>query len=209
MILLLLRQALHLKPDDSASPQAECIQMGPGEHTCACQAGWTGDGWDCSAINNCVLPTVAGCHQNATCIYIGPGQVSPLNFIATFGTSLHPVCSASASYPVSSPNYLFLPNLKATSTWCSLPKAVSFQFLPQCSLPPTWWCSGSKRFLVSTSLDVRYKGLLEILISVIPLKSMEPHRNTETNSPCLEYVHYVNHFNKLLCFIEMTERLQV
>uniref|UniRef100_A0A8C9EHP5 Stabilin 2 n=1 Tax=Pavo cristatus TaxID=9049 RepID=A0A8C9EHP5_PAVCR len=56
------------------SPQAECIQTGPGGHVCACQAGWTGDGWDCSAINNCLLPSVAGCHENATCIYIGPGQ---------------------------------------------------------------------------------------------------------------------------------------
>uniref|UniRef100_A0A8C3C9B0 Stabilin 2 n=1 Tax=Cairina moschata TaxID=8855 RepID=A0A8C3C9B0_CAIMO len=53
---------------------AECIQMGPGEYLCACQAGWTGDGQDCSAINNCLLPSVAGCHENATCVYIGPGQ---------------------------------------------------------------------------------------------------------------------------------------
>uniref|UniRef100_A0A8B9FR14 Stabilin 2 n=1 Tax=Amazona collaria TaxID=241587 RepID=A0A8B9FR14_9PSIT len=53
---------------------AECIQVGPGEHACICQAGWTGNGRDCSAINNCLLPTVAGCHENATCIYIGPGQ---------------------------------------------------------------------------------------------------------------------------------------
>uniref|UniRef100_A0A8U7M4K0 Stabilin 2 n=1 Tax=Corvus moneduloides TaxID=1196302 RepID=A0A8U7M4K0_CORMO len=55
-------------------PQAECIQTGPGEHRCVCQAGWTGDGRDCSAINNCLLPTTARCHKNATCIYVGPGQ---------------------------------------------------------------------------------------------------------------------------------------
>lgn len=30
-------------------------------------------------------------------------------------------------------------------------------------------------------------------------------KHRDTNSPCPEYVHYVNHFNKLLCFIEMTE----
>uniref|UniRef100_A0A663ECU0 Stabilin 2 n=1 Tax=Aquila chrysaetos chrysaetos TaxID=223781 RepID=A0A663ECU0_AQUCH len=63
---------------DGAMPlhplQAECIQMGPGEHACVCQAGWTGDGRDCSAINNCLLPTAARCHENATCIYVGPGQ---------------------------------------------------------------------------------------------------------------------------------------
>uniref|UniRef100_A0A8C3TSH7 Stabilin 2 n=1 Tax=Catharus ustulatus TaxID=91951 RepID=A0A8C3TSH7_CATUS len=53
---------------------AECVQTGPGEHRCVCQAGWTGDGRDCSAINNCLLPSTARCHQNATCIDIGPGQ---------------------------------------------------------------------------------------------------------------------------------------
>lgn len=58
-------------------PQAECVQTGPGEHRCVCQAGWSGDGRDCSAINNCLLPTTARCHKNATCIYIGPGQVGP------------------------------------------------------------------------------------------------------------------------------------
>uniref|UniRef100_A0A8C2SSE2 Stabilin 2 n=1 Tax=Coturnix japonica TaxID=93934 RepID=A0A8C2SSE2_COTJA len=58
----------------STAKQAECIQTGPGRHVCACQAGWTGDGRDCSAINNCLLPSMGGCHKNATCIYIGPGQ---------------------------------------------------------------------------------------------------------------------------------------
>uniref|UniRef100_A0A8C5IYW2 Stabilin 2 n=1 Tax=Junco hyemalis TaxID=40217 RepID=A0A8C5IYW2_JUNHY len=53
---------------------AECVQTGPEEHRCVCQAGWTGDGRDCSAINPCLLPSMAWCHQNATCIYIGPGQ---------------------------------------------------------------------------------------------------------------------------------------
>uniref|UniRef100_A0A8B9D5B9 Stabilin 2 n=1 Tax=Anser cygnoides TaxID=8845 RepID=A0A8B9D5B9_ANSCY len=61
-------------PDSTEKQAAECIQTGPGEYLCACQAGWTGDGQDCSAINNCLLPSVAGCHENATCIYVGPGQ---------------------------------------------------------------------------------------------------------------------------------------
>uniref|UniRef100_A0A8C5UMP2 Stabilin 2 n=1 Tax=Malurus cyaneus samueli TaxID=2593467 RepID=A0A8C5UMP2_9PASS len=69
------QEALHATAQAvSAPPQAECVQRGPGEPRCVCQAGWTGDGRDCSAINNCQLPTVAGCHRNATCIYIGPGQ---------------------------------------------------------------------------------------------------------------------------------------
>uniref|UniRef100_A0A8U8BRH3 Uncharacterized protein n=1 Tax=Geospiza parvula TaxID=87175 RepID=A0A8U8BRH3_GEOPR len=53
---------------------AECVQTGPEEHRCVCQAGWTGDGRDCSAINPCLRPSTARCHENATCIYIGPGQ---------------------------------------------------------------------------------------------------------------------------------------
>lgn len=40
-----------------------------------CQQGWTGDGRDCSVINNCLLPSAGGCHESAACLYIGPGQV--------------------------------------------------------------------------------------------------------------------------------------
>uniref|UniRef100_A0A8C0ZCR6 Stabilin 2 n=1 Tax=Cyanistes caeruleus TaxID=156563 RepID=A0A8C0ZCR6_CYACU len=58
---------------DQNSPWQQCTYS-PGEHRCICQAGWTGDGRDCSAIDNCLLPTTARCHENATCIYIGPGQ---------------------------------------------------------------------------------------------------------------------------------------
>lgn len=56
--------------------QAECIKTGPGTHDCICQPGWTGNGRDCSEINNCLLPHFGSCHSNATCLYIGPGQVS-------------------------------------------------------------------------------------------------------------------------------------
>lgn len=58
--------------------QAECIKTGVGTHTCVCQQGWTGDGRDCSEINNCQLPNSGGCHDNATCLYLGPGQVGVL-----------------------------------------------------------------------------------------------------------------------------------
>uniref|UniRef100_A0A803TMD2 Stabilin 2 n=1 Tax=Anolis carolinensis TaxID=28377 RepID=A0A803TMD2_ANOCA len=54
--------------------QAECIKTGPGTHECVCQPGWTGNGRDCSEINNCLLPNFGECHSNATCLYIGPGQ---------------------------------------------------------------------------------------------------------------------------------------
>lgn len=150
--------------------QAECIRMGPGEHTCVCQAGWTGDGRDCSAINNCLLPTAAGCHENATCIYVGPGQVRPLKFTAAFGTSSHPFCSAGASYPVFFPKFSSPSQPQGYFHTVLSTQSSLLQFPSQRSLPPTWWFSGSKYFLVSTLVDVRYKGLLEILISVIPLK---------------------------------------
>lgn len=55
--------------------QAECIKTGTGTHTCVCQQGWTGNGRDCLEINNCLLPSAGGCHDNATCLYVGPGQV--------------------------------------------------------------------------------------------------------------------------------------
>lgn len=55
--------------------QAECIKTSTGTHACVCQQGWTGNGRDCVEINNCLLPGTGGCHDNATCLYVGPGQV--------------------------------------------------------------------------------------------------------------------------------------
>lgn len=55
--------------------QAKCIKTGPGTHTCQCLSGWREDGDECQAINNCLDPSRGGCHPNATCIYVGPGQV--------------------------------------------------------------------------------------------------------------------------------------
>ncbi|XP_056312354.1 stabilin-2-like [Danio aesculapii] len=39
-----------------------------------CLSGWSKDGDECQAINNCLDPSRGGCHPNATCIYVGPGQ---------------------------------------------------------------------------------------------------------------------------------------
>lgn len=55
--------------------QAKCIKTGPGSHSCQCLAGWREDGDECQPINNCNGPDRGGCHPNATCIYVGPGQV--------------------------------------------------------------------------------------------------------------------------------------
>lgn len=122
--------------------QAECIQTGPGRHVCACQEGWTGDGRDCSAINNCLLPSVAGCHENATCIYVGPGQVGP-HILLTFCTSSHPFSSAGTSCPHSSPGSPLPPGHMLISTQNSLPQ-LPLHFFAMC------YFSRSKDCKVST-----------------------------------------------------------
>lgn len=63
-----------------ALPQAKCIKTGPGSHSCQCLAGWREDGDECQPINNCDGPDNGGCHYNATCIYVGPGQVTSLRW---------------------------------------------------------------------------------------------------------------------------------
>lgn len=55
--------------------QATCTSTGPGTVSCQCIRGWTGDGKACVVIDNCVTETRGGCHINADCNYIGPGQV--------------------------------------------------------------------------------------------------------------------------------------
>lgn len=49
---------------------------GPGNASCVCAEGWTGDGKVCVEINNCELESQGGCSPNAKCTHIGPGQVS-------------------------------------------------------------------------------------------------------------------------------------
>lgn len=58
------------------SLQAECVYEGPGNVSCVCSEGWTGDGRVCVEINNCQLESRGGCSPNADCNHIGPGQVS-------------------------------------------------------------------------------------------------------------------------------------
>lgn len=70
-ILLLLSVILFL----SLLMEALCTSTGPGTATCQCNTGWTGDGKDCMAIDNCMLESRGNCHFYADCIYIGPGQV--------------------------------------------------------------------------------------------------------------------------------------
>uniref|UniRef100_A0A672IHS7 Stabilin 1 n=1 Tax=Salarias fasciatus TaxID=181472 RepID=A0A672IHS7_SALFA len=57
---------------------AECTYVGPGNVSCVCGEGWTGDGQVCVEINNCQLESRGGCSPNANCNHIGPGQVGGL-----------------------------------------------------------------------------------------------------------------------------------
>ncbi len=58
--------------------QAKCVKTGPGTHSCQCLTGWREDGDECQPINNCDASDGGGCHPNATCIYVGPGQVTSI-----------------------------------------------------------------------------------------------------------------------------------
>lgn len=63
-------------------------------------------------------------------------------------------------------------------------------------------------------LGVTYEGLLDVLVSVSPLKSVEwlhgaMQKHQQANLLHLEYAHSFNHHNVSLSFIETTEWLQV
>ena len=58
-----------------SSLKAKCIKTGPKTHVCQCLKGWAMDQDECQPINDCNGPGRGGCHGNASCIYIGPGQV--------------------------------------------------------------------------------------------------------------------------------------
>ncbi|XP_029908219.1 stabilin-1 isoform X3 [Myripristis murdjan] len=48
-----------------------------GLHTqCVCKDGYEGDGHSCSPINPCLKSERGGCHTNAECVYVAPGNVS-------------------------------------------------------------------------------------------------------------------------------------
>lgn len=64
--------------------QAQCFYAGPGNVSCVCNDGWTGDGIVCVEINNCLMENRGGCHENAYCTFTGPGQVIPGNIFWQF-----------------------------------------------------------------------------------------------------------------------------
>uniref|UniRef100_UPI003AACEC6C stabilin-1 n=1 Tax=Centroberyx gerrardi TaxID=166262 RepID=UPI003AACEC6C len=43
---------------------------------CVCRDGYEGDGHSCTPINPCLKNSRGGCHTNAECVYVGPGNVS-------------------------------------------------------------------------------------------------------------------------------------
>ena len=60
--------------------QAVCRYDGPGEATCICNSGWSGDGTSCSPIDPCALPSRGGCDTNANCLFTAPGEVCVYTF---------------------------------------------------------------------------------------------------------------------------------
>lgn len=134
---------------------------------------------------------------------------------ASSGRSSHSMspsffCSARAwvSYSV-----FFPKSSSPLQPWCYFHMVLSIQkgllkFQSQCSLLSMWWCSGSKhvfRKYISrcqvwmSSADISQYHSTEV--------NAKLQKHTDTNSLCLEYVHYFNHFNELPCFIETTEWL--
>ncbi|XP_046846527.1 uncharacterized protein LOC124440255 isoform X4 [Xenia sp. Carnegie-2017] len=59
-------------PQDDCHRYATCADTGPGEYSCTCNDGYTGDGKTCLAINNCETD-LNDCGENASCINMGPG----------------------------------------------------------------------------------------------------------------------------------------
>ncbi|KAB1264264.1 Stabilin-1 [Camelus dromedarius] len=57
------------------SPHANCTKVAPGQRTCTCLDGYTGDGELCQEVNGCLIHH-GGCHTHADCIPTGPQQVS-------------------------------------------------------------------------------------------------------------------------------------
>ncbi|KAI4563713.1 hypothetical protein MJG53_016287 [Ovis ammon polii x Ovis aries] len=55
------------------SPHANCTTVAPGQRTCTCLDGYTGDGELCQEANSCLIRH-GGCHMHAECIPTGPQQ---------------------------------------------------------------------------------------------------------------------------------------
>ncbi|KAM9757987.1 LOW QUALITY PROTEIN: stabilin-1 [Menidia menidia] len=55
--------------------QADCSTSGLSA-TCVCRYGYRGDGHSCTPINPCLETSRGGCHGNAECVFVGPGNAS-------------------------------------------------------------------------------------------------------------------------------------
>ena len=60
------------------------MYAGPGNMSCMCNEGWTGDGVLCVEVNNCLLESRGGCHEHADCTPTEPGQVTVKNIFLLF-----------------------------------------------------------------------------------------------------------------------------
>ena len=50
--------------EDDCDDHAQCTHVGPGQHTCTCRTGWSGDGHTCMDVNECLSNP---CQNGATC----------------------------------------------------------------------------------------------------------------------------------------------
>jgi hypothetical protein len=63
------------KNNGGCDPNATCTSTGPGTNSCACNAGYTGNGVTCTEVNPCTV-NHGGCDPNATCVFIQGGDMS-------------------------------------------------------------------------------------------------------------------------------------
>lgn len=53
---------------------AKCNSAAPGDHTCACNNGYSGDGKECAEVDMCGDPSIMNCSKHATCTQLKPGK---------------------------------------------------------------------------------------------------------------------------------------
>uniref|UniRef100_A0A3Q3DFM1 EGF-like domain-containing protein n=1 Tax=Hippocampus comes TaxID=109280 RepID=A0A3Q3DFM1_HIPCM len=70
-----LMEHCHINTDTFCPPPSKMFFWGKNA-LCVCRDGYEGDGHSCTAINRCLKSNRGGCHANAECVYVSPGNVS-------------------------------------------------------------------------------------------------------------------------------------
>jgi hypothetical protein len=69
-------QAINPCLQNICHPHAHCTYLGPNQHSCTCQEGYSGDGQVCLPVDPCQTNFGNCPAQSTVCKYDGPGQVS-------------------------------------------------------------------------------------------------------------------------------------